>query len=121
MIAATPMTFGAYTGALLTTTSTLTVTCTMVVRYQVGLSAGTGAHNATVNTRRMRSGANLLNYGLFRDRRYTMNWGLTVGADPVAGVGNATAQALTVYGRIAPGQTVAPGAYSDTIIATLAY
>jgi spore coat protein U-like protein len=120
MIAATPMAFGAYSGALLTTTSTLTVTCTMGAPYNVGLSAGTAA-GATVTTRQMISGANRLAYGLFRDSGRTMNWGMTVGADTVASVGNDTAQALTVFGRIPPGQSVAAGAYSDTIVATVTY
>jgi spore coat protein U-like protein len=119
-VVATPMAFGAYVGAVRTTTSTLTVTCTTGAFYNVGLSAGMGA-GATVTSRRMTSGANLLGYGLFQDSGYTRNWGMAVGTDTVDGVGSARPQALTVYGRIPPGQAASAGSYADTITVTVTY
>jgi spore coat protein U-like protein len=62
-----------------------------------------------------------LNYELFRDSARTLNWGNTIGTDTVAGTGNGLAQTLTVYGRILGSQLVAPGAYTDTVTATLTY
>jgi spore coat protein U-like protein len=115
------MAFGTYTGALAASTSTVSVTCTNTTPYNVGLSAGT-ATGATVTTRKM-SGPNaaLLAYALTSDSAHSVNWGQTVGTDTVAGSGNGSAQALTVYGQVAAGQYVAPGAYADTITATVSY
>jgi spore coat protein U-like protein len=58
---------------------------------------------------------------MFSNSTRTANWGQTVGTDTVTGTGNGAAQALTVYGQVTAGQFVAPGAYSDTITATVTY
>jgi spore coat protein U-like protein len=63
----------------------------------------------------------VLGYALFSDASRTVNWGQTIGTDTVTGTGNGTAQALNVYGQATAGQFVAPGAYSDTITATVTY
>jgi spore coat protein U-like protein len=121
LVSATAMAFGTYTGALATSTSTVSVTCSNTTPYNVGLSAGL-ATGATVGTRAMTGpGAATLSYGLFQDAGHTVNWGLTVGTDTVAGTGNGSAQAITVYGQTAAGQYVAPGSYADTITATVTY
>ncbi len=69
----------------------------------------------------MGPGAVTLSYQMFRDGGYTSNWGNSVGADTYGGTGNGAGQVVTIYGRVAAGQTAAPGAYSDTITATLTY
>ncbi len=121
LVSATPMAFGTYTGAVAASTSTVSVTCTNTTPYNVGLSAGNAA-GATVTTRKM-SGPNaaVLAYALTSDSAHSVNWGQTVGTDTVAGTGSGSAQALTVYGQVAAGQYVAPGAYADTITATVSY
>lgn len=121
LISANNLSFGTYTGTQATANSTINVTCTKTTPYNVGLNAGT-ASGATVTTRQMQgpSGA-LLNYGLYQDAAYTNNWGNTVGTDTVAGTGNGTQQTLTVYGQLPAGQYVTPGAYTDTITATVSY
>jgi spore coat protein U-like protein len=43
------------------------------------------------------------------------------GIDTVAGTGNGSAQTLSVYGRIAPQTTPAPGAYADTVNVTVTF
>jgi len=102
-------------------TSTITVTCTNGTTYNVGLNAGTGT-GATLPSRKMVNGTNLLNYTLFRDTARTQIWGTTVGTDTVAGAGNGNAQNLTVYGRIlAPQTSPPPGLYTDTITVTVTY
>jgi spore coat protein U-like protein len=63
----------------------------------------------------------LLGYALFSDASRTVNWGQTIGTDTVTGTGNGAAQAITVYGQATAGQFVAPGAYTDTITATVTY
>jgi len=119
-ITITPMTFGAYTGAVTVGTATTTLTCTNTTPYTVALSAGIGA-GATVTNRSMTGGGGALNYTLFRDPARTLNWGATAGTDTVAGTGSGSGQAVTVYGQIPAGQGVAAGVYSDTITATVTY
>jgi spore coat protein U-like protein len=102
-------------------TTTVQVTCTNTTPYNVGLNPGT-AIGATVTTRKMTGPASAtLNYALTQDSGHVTNWGQTVGTDTVAGTGNGSAQTLTVYGILAAGQYPAPGAYSDTITATVTY
>jgi spore coat protein U-like protein len=117
------LSFGNYTGASLNATSTITVNCTNLAPYNVGLDPGT-ATGATVTTRKMKitsPGTALLAYNLFSNPGYSINWGNTVGIDTVGGTGTGTAQVLHVYGQIPAGQFVAPGTYTDTIVATLTY
>lgn len=119
---ATPLAFGTYTGVLAPGTATVTITCTNTTPYNVGLSAGLGTA-ATVTTRALTGtvGGAQLHYVLTSDAAYSVNWGLTVASDTVAGTGNGAAQTLTVYGQVAAGQYIAPGAYTDTITATVTY
>lgn len=120
-ITATAMSFGNYTGVVSNNTSSVTVVCTNTTTYNVGLSAGTTT-GATVTARKMAgTGSNVLNYALFSDSNRTVNWGQTIGTDTVAGTGNGSSQVVTVYGQIVAGQYVTPGAYSDTITATVTY
>ncbi len=121
LITATNLSFGAYSGVLVNATSTVTVTCTNTTPYNVGLNAGT-APAATVTTRKMTGpAAALLAYSLSQDAAHTINWGNTVGTDTETGSGNGSAQALTVFGQVAGGQFVTPGAYVDTITATITF
>lgn len=120
LISATPLAFGNYTGAQTDATSTLSVTCTNTTAYNVGLDAGQ-ATGATVTTRAMQNGTNTLGYALYSDTARSVNWGNTVPTDTVAGTGSGIAQTLTVYGRIPAGSLPAPGAYADTITATVTY
>lgn len=116
---ANSLTFGTYTGALLNTTSSLTIQCTNTTGYAVGLNAGT-ATGATVTNRMLTGpGGVHLNYSLNSDAARTRNWELT--SNTVAGTGNGTAQTLSVYGQIAAGKFGPPGTYSDTITATISY
>jgi spore coat protein U-like protein len=69
----------------------------------------------------MTAGGATVGYALYSNAGRTTNWGNTVGTDTVSGTGNGTGQALTVYGRVPPQSTPAPGAYSDTITVTVTY
>jgi spore coat protein U-like protein len=121
LIAVVPMAFTAYTGALLSSTTTVSITCTNTTPYNVGLSAGL-ATGASVTTRKMtNTGSQVIGYVLTSDAGHTVNWGQTTGTDTIAGTGIGAAQVLTVYGQIAAGQYSTPGAYSDTITATVTY
>lgn len=121
LVAATPLAFGTYTGLAATSTSTVSVTCTNTTPYNVGLSAGL-APSAGVTTRKMTGpAAALLSYSMYTDAARSLNWGTTIATDTVPGTGNGSAQAITVYGNVPAGQFVAPGAYADTITATVTY
>jgi spore coat protein U-like protein len=120
IVSATALGFGNYTGAVNSAQSTITVTCTNSTTYTVGLGPGL-ATGATVTTRQMQNGTNLLNYGLFSNGTWTTNWGNTSGTNWVSGTGNGAGQALTVYGQIPAGQYVVPGSYADTISVTVTY
>ncbi|HEX5508840.1 MAG TPA: spore coat protein U domain-containing protein [Pseudolabrys sp.] len=100
--------------------SNLTVTCSATTGYNIGLSAGAGA-GATVASRKMTSAGATINYSLYTTGGRTTVWGNTVGADTVSGTGSGLGQPLTVFGRVPPQTTPAPGTYTDTIVATVTY
>jgi spore coat protein U-like protein len=119
----TPLNFGevalsgATTGAT-NGTATITVTCTGGGAYSVGLDSGL---NNVAAQRNLKSGTNLLAYGLFTDLAHGTVWPVAPG---VAGTGNAAAQSLTVYGLIAAGLPVVSGSgtpYTDTVTVTITY
>jgi spore coat protein U-like protein len=101
-------------------TSTIQVTCTNTTPYNIGLDVGLGS-GATVATRKMTSGGATVSYSLYTDTNRSTVWGNTVGTDTQAGTGNGTAQSFTVYGRVPPQTTPAPGTYSDTVTVTVTY
>jgi spore coat protein U-like protein len=116
---ALPLTFGLYSGTLLNGVGTVTVTCHGNPSWKLSLDQGLGA-GATTTTRKMTGPAGVtLNYQLFQDSARTINWGNSSGSDTVTGTGNGLPQLNTVYGRVAAGQYVAPGVYSDTISASV--
>jgi spore coat protein U-like protein len=120
VVSATALGFGNYTGAVNSAQSTITVTCTSSTTYTVGLGTGL-ATGATVSTRKLQNGANLLNYGLYSNATWTTNWGNTLATNWVTGTGNGAAQNITVYGQIPAAQYVTPGSYADTISVTVTY
>lgn len=76
-----------------------------------------GGSSGDVNNRQLASGANRLNYQLYKDPGRTQIWGngqnaasMQILQDPAN---------IPVYGRIAAGQSVPAGTYSDTVTITL--
>ena len=123
-ITASDLAFGNYssqTASPLLGTTLLRATCTPGTTYNVGLNAGTSA-GATVNQRKMvATGAQVLNYQLYKDSSRSAIWGNTVGTDTVTGTGTGLALDHTVYGSIPAAQVVPAGDYADTITVTIAY
>ncbi len=123
-VSASSLDFGNYDPTSVTdldASTTLDVLCTIGTSFTVGLSAGT-ASGATVTTRAMTNGGDTLDYALYQDAGRTTNWGNTPGADtPASAIAGLTATSYTVYGRVAQGQNVAAGSYSDTITVTVNY
>lgn len=120
-VAANNLSFGTYdpnTATPKDATTTLTVTCTNGLTYDIGLDGG---NSGDVNNRYMINGSNELNYTLYRDTARTQNWGTTIGVDTYSGIGSGSAQTVTVYGRISAGQVVPFGTYTDTINVTVTF
>jgi spore coat protein U-like protein len=123
IVTASPLAFANYdptASAATTGTTTLVVTCTNGAPYNIGLNPG-GGTGATVASRKMTYGGNLLSYGLYQDSGYSTVWGQTVGTDTVTGTGTGLPVTQTVYGQIPAQQTVPHGAYTDTITVTVTY
>lgn len=131
---ATALNFGNYnplSGGAVRFNSTISITCTQVfpggtVNYTIALSQGSGSYA----TRKLRSGANSLNYNLYTDSTYSAVWGNGSGGSvTVPGSGSLAAgffasftNTATVYGQIPALQTTAiPGTYNDTITVTVTY
>ena len=99
-------------------TGGISVVCTAGTAWAAAADAGDGS-GATVTARKMTSGTDLLNYGLYTDVTRLVNFG---GANTLSGVGTGVAQARTVYGRVPSGQTSVPtGCYADSVTISLTY
>lgn len=114
--------FGSYVPTAMANTTadtTATVTATLGTSYTVALSAGGG----TFAARRMTGpGADLLGYNLYTTAGFTTVWGDgTGGSVTQGGTGTGAAQNFTVFGRILSGQFATPGAYSDSLTATVTF
>jgi spore coat protein U-like protein len=123
IVSASSLNFGGSQGVLTANvdqSSTIQVQCTNTTPYKIGLDAGTGA-GATVAARKMTSGGATITYSLYTDSGRTTVWGNTVGTDTVSATGNGSAQSTTVFGRVPPQTTPAPGTYTDTITVTVTY
>jgi spore coat protein U-like protein len=124
-IAAGNLGFGSYDPVVaqaaspLDQTSTLTVACTKGTNAAVSLDLGT---HASGSTRRMQSGSTateFLTYELYTTGAHSVVWNTT---NTVAYTATSKASSdLTVYGRVAAGQDVETGNYSDTIVATITF
>ena len=86
--------------------------------YTISLDNGTYASGAV---RRLGSGTSRLNYEIYRDVGLTGVFGLASSLLGVSGVGTGVSIPTQVFGRIATGQSVAPGNYTDQITVTIDY
>ena len=121
-IGASNLAFATYSGSQLNINTTVTANCPAATTYNVGLNQGTSTGSTVSNRHVQATGGAQLSYGLYQDAAFTTNWGNTVGTDTVAGTGTGSAQNLTVYGKMAAGQSLATtGANTDTITATITF
>lgn len=85
------------------------------------VSLGAGS-SGTYASRRMRNGANNLQYNLYTDSARSTVWGNGSGGSSTQTMlvlfGNGS---RTIYGRIPTGQSVNAGTYSDTLVVTVEY
>lgn len=126
VVSTTPLAFGdvdVTSGQNVDGAGGISVTCTSGTGWAASADAGEGT-GATLATRKMANGANLLNYALYTDGARTSVWGDGVGgsSSTISGTGSGSAQARTIYGRVASGQTSLPaGSYADTVAVTVTY
>lgn len=120
-VSATDMAFGDYLASApsdTSSTSTITVTCSLLTPYTIGLNSG---NHASGGTRRMASGTSRLAYELYSDPSRTSIFGTVAAGLGVSGIGTGAAAPTTVYGAIPRSQIVAPGSYADVITVTVEY
>lgn len=111
--------FGTYNGTTaVSSTVTVTVTCSAGNVFRVGLNAGIGSGGSTT-TRKMSNGSNLMSYQLFQNSAHTINWGNNPPTDTINGTGNDQPQVFTAYAMVPAGQFVVPGNYTDAITANI--
>jgi spore coat protein U-like protein len=94
--------------------------CSNTWPYNMSLNAGGGA-GATVTTRYMTNGSTSVGYSLYRDAGYASVWGNTIGSNTMSSTGTGAVQLFTIYGKVPPQATPAPGTYNDTVIATITF
>lgn len=113
-------TAGVISGAL-TATGTLTVQCTNGDAFRIALNGGASGNVAARAMQRTGGGAQI-GYQLYLDAGHAAAWGDgTAGTSMATGTGSGVAQTLTIYGQVPAQTTPAPGSYSDTITATIAF
>ncbi len=102
-------------------TGNVTVNCTVGSAYTIALGIGTGT-GATLASRKMSAGAQLLSYSVYTTSARTTVWGDGTGASvTLPGVGTGTDVSIAAYGRIFSGQSVPAANYSDTVNVTVSY
>jgi spore coat protein U-like protein len=103
-------------------TTTVAVQCTDTTPFDIGLNAGTGT-GASTTTRKMtkNAGTATVNYTLTQDAGRATNWGNQPGTDTMTLAGDGASHSYTIYGRIPPQTTPAPGNYADTVTVTVTY
>lgn len=123
-VASLPVNFGtvASTATNVDQQGQLTVNCTPGTAYTIALD--NGQNGTDVNTRKMKSGTNLVPYQLYKTNTHAVAdvWGSTVGAggNVLAGTGTGAAVNVPVYGRT-PSANFPAGTYNDVVIATVTY
>jgi spore coat protein U-like protein len=125
LVSATLLNFGTYSpsaGAALTGNSTISVNCTSGTPYTTTLNIGSGG--GTFTTRTLLSGANTLNFNLYKDAAFTQVWGDgSTSTFTVTGTGSGllVSNNTTVYGQIPISQDKPTGVYTSLITVTVTY
>lgn len=104
-------------GTSTNSTASITVTCPSSTNIEVWISGGSG----TVSQRTMTSGADQLNYNVYRDAALTTIWGDGAEGTSWTATADSAGTTATVYGHV-PNQPAAyPGSYSDSLIVTVSF
>jgi spore coat protein U-like protein len=130
-INAATLDFGSNPGTTLVSSAingstTVSVTCTNGSPYSIGMDNGA---NVSGSQRRMKSGANFLNYNLYTDAARLDAWTTasssttcTTTNSCALGTGNGSAQSVNIYGAVpVVGTAPSTGVYTDTVVMTITY
>lgn len=110
--------FGIYETAGANSASAVSIACTIPTPYNVSYSA----ERASRVTRMMTGYASALpDQSLLPQSAHTTKWGWMAWTDIVARTGGGSIQPHAVFVQTAGAEFVAPGAYADTITATVTY
>ena len=109
---------GANAAAALDASGTFTVACT---KGAAGVTIDLGQGGNYSSGRRMTFSSSYLSYQLYSDSNRSAIWGSTSGGSAinVSPPASSAPVTYTVYGRIPPGQDIAAGNYSDTVVMTV--
>jgi spore coat protein U-like protein len=126
-VSATAVDFGTVGAAPALATGQITVTCQSGVPYTVALNQGAHHQPSIGRTASLTGGTGqYLVYELYSDAARTRIWGdfgfgSTYSGFPSYGLGDGTAQALTVYGGTPGGSLtgIPAGTYQDTVTVTV--
>jgi spore coat protein U-like protein len=125
-ISTSAVAFGAYdpvvanASTALDGTGGVTIACTKNTSATIGLDLG---GSPTGSQRRMSTGGgspSFADYEVYQDSGRTVVWGNSGGGllSPSAAPSKAP-RTFTVYGRVAAGQDIPPGSYTDAVVATV--
>jgi spore coat protein U-like protein len=107
--------------AALFATGAVTAQCTLADNYSIALNAGASA-SLTDRQMILAGGSAVAHYQLYTSSSYGSIWGDgTSGTSTVTGTGNGGNQTYVVYAEVPAQTTPTPGAYADTITATVTY
>lgn len=122
-ISAAPVNFGS-NGVLngpVRATGSLSVRCVNNNAYRITLNGGSVANDVTARKMKPASGSARIAYRLSQTLDGTL-WGDGTGSTAVhTGTGTGSAMGVTIYGMVPAQTTPAPGDYSDTVQATIAF
>jgi spore coat protein U-like protein len=105
----------------LNATGALSVHCTNGNAYRVALNGGV-SNNVASRYMARATGVSIVSYQLFTDAGRNLVWGDgTAGTSMVTGTGTGRTSTLTIHGRVPAQRTPPPGAYRDTITATISF
>lgn len=120
-VTAGSLAFGAYdptAAGNLDQNGSFQVACTKGTSPTIGLDNGT---NFAV-TRRMSNGTDFLGYEIYKETGRSNLWGNSGGGLVTIGpLASNAPQTQTVFGRVAPGQNVGVGNYTDTVVITVTF
>lgn len=129
LVTADPLNFGSIDGlpgmGNRDQASTINVTCSASTAYKVGLSPSNGSTTGAgvmTPTGGLPGNTDTVPYRLYSNAARTTAWGSVIDTNTVAGTGNGTVQALTVYGRVLGSSVnVRPDSYRDTVTVSVTY
>ncbi len=104
-------------------TGAVTAQCTLNDSYSIALNAGTTPGASLADRRMILSGGSAVtHYQLYTSSSYASVWGDgTSGTSVTSGTGSGSSQIHVVYAEVPIQATPVPGAYGDTITATITY